>query len=132
MHSPPTSSTTESTQSPPVALPIVTIGSWTGREPAIVYFSGDAGNIATGLTWTWNQTKAVGHGTRDELGCVPNCAEGSATPYPVTLTLTAPVNGAFTSITEVTADGKGTAERFTAPDLGQGACENSNNNSCQF
>ena len=115
------------------ALPSVTIAGWTGRDPAIVYFSADAGNIATGLTWSvWNQTEAVGHGTRDELGCVPSCAQGTVTPYPVTLTLTNPVNGSFTSILEQTADGKGTSETFHAPLWGKGPARASDENSCTF
>ncbi|MGD0880073.1 MAG: hypothetical protein ABSB09_00695 [Acidimicrobiales bacterium] len=111
----------------------MTIASWTGRDPVTVYFSGDAGNVATGLTWSvWNQTEAVGHGTRRELGCVPNCAEGTSTPYPVTLTLTDVTNGAFTSILEQTADGKGTTETFDSPPLAQGVCTTDNEDSCVF
>ena len=99
----------------------------------MIYFSGDAGDIATGLTWSiWDRTQAVGHGTRQELGCVPSCAEGTATEYPVTITMSDPVNGTFTFILEQTADGKGTTETFTAPDLGQGACTDSNEDSCLF
>jgi hypothetical protein len=80
----------------------------------------------------WNQTEAVGHGTREELGCVPDCAQGTATPYPVTLTLADPVGGSFTSILEQTADGKGTTETFSAPHLAEGACTTSDENSCVF
>jgi hypothetical protein len=119
--------------SPTSALPTVTIGGWTGREPAAIYFSGDAGDIVTGLTWsTWNQSEAVGEGMRNELSCVPNCAQGSATPYPATVTMSAPMNGQFTSIVEQTADGKGTTETFNSPYLGQGACTDSNQSSCAF
>jgi hypothetical protein len=131
--SPSSVSTTESTSSPPVPpLPTLTIASWTGREPVALYFSGDAGDIATGISWTvWDQTEAVGHGVRKELSCVPNCAQGTATPYPVTLTLAMPVDGAFTSIQEQTADGKGTTEKFSPHDV-QGVCSNSNQDSCVF
>ena len=126
------SSTTESS-SADSGVPTVTINGWTGREPAAIYFSGDAGDIATGLTWTtWNQTEAVGHGTRNELGCVPDCAQGTSTAYPVTITMTRPLGGRFTSIVEQTADSKGTTNTFTAPDLGQGACTNSSESSCVF
>ncbi len=112
---------------------MVTFGKWTGREPATIYFSADAGNIATGLVWSrWDQTKAVGHGTRNELSCVPNCAQGSSTPYPVTITLSHPVDGKYTLLVEQTADGKATTETFTAPHLGQGACTNSSQSSCKF
>jgi hypothetical protein len=121
------------TAAPAGPLPDLTIAGWTGRDPVVIYFSGDAGNIATGLTWSvWNQTEAVGQGTRNELGCVPNCAQGTSTPYPVTLTLTDPVNGSFTSILEQTADGKGTTETFTTPYLAEGVCPTGAPSSCVF
>lgn len=128
----PSSSEPPTTHARNAALPTVTIGHWTGREPAVVYFSGDAGDIATGLTWrVWNQSEAIGHGTRDELGCVPNCAEGTATPYPVTLTLTRPVHNKFSMLVERTSDAKGTTETFTAPQLGEGACTTNRQSTCQ-
>jgi hypothetical protein len=96
-------------------------------------FSGDSGDIATGLTWpVWNASEAVGHGTRNELGCVPDCADGTSTPYPVTITMSHPANGRFTVILQETSDGKGTLHTFTAPYLGQGACTNSDQDSCAF
>lgn len=125
--------TNESTSAPPVpSLPTLTIASWTGREPVTLYFSGDAGDVATGITWSvWDQSEAIGNGVRQELGCVPDCAQGTATPYPVTLTLTMPVDGAYTSIQEQTADGKGTTETFSPREV-QGVCPNSDQNSCVF
>ena len=121
------------TSTPQSALPTLTVGGWTGREPAAIYFSGDAGDIATGLTWSsWTTDQAVARGTRNELGCVPNCAQGTATPYPVTITLSKPVNGRFTFLAEQTADAKGTTETFSAPYLGQGACSTSSDSSCVF
>jgi hypothetical protein len=130
----PTTPTTGMPQEPPTStLPSVTIASWTGREPVRIYFSGDGGNVATGLTWSlWSQTVAVGHGVRDELGCVPDCAQGSSTPYPVTLTLSDPVGGVFVSLLEQTADSKGTAETFQAPNLAQGVCPTASQASCVF
>jgi len=126
-------STTEPTSAPPAPpLPTLTVASWTGRAPVTLYFSGDAGDIATGITWSdWNQIEAVGHGVRKELSCVPDCAQGAATPYPVTLTLTVPLDGAFTSILEQTADGKGTTESFSPHEV-QGVCPDSNQDSCVF
>lgn len=127
---PTVSSTTTTTTAP---LPQLTIAGWTGREPVRIYFSGDAGNVATGLAWSnWGPTDAVGHGTRDELGCVPNCAEGSSSPYPATLTLSHPVNGVFTTILEQMADPKGTSETFTTPELAQGVCPTDDPSSCVF
>ena len=80
----------------------------------------------------WNQTEAVGHGTRNELGCVPDCAQGTSTPYPVTITLGDPADGVFSTIVEQTADGKGTMDTFHTPNLGQGACTNADESSCVF
>jgi hypothetical protein len=129
----PSTTAAPATSAPPVlSLPTLTIASWTGREPVTLYFSGDAGNVATSITWSiWDQTEAVGHGVRQELSCVPNCAQGTATPYPVTVTLNMPVDGAFTSIQEQTADGKGTAETFSPPEV-PGVCPNTNQDSCVF
>ncbi|HUY64198.1 MAG TPA: hypothetical protein VMV14_06735 [Acidimicrobiales bacterium] len=118
---------------PLASTPTVTIGGWTGRQPAAIYFSGDAGDIATGLSWSvWGTSRAVGHGTRNELGCVPNCAQGTSIPYPVTVTRSDPVDGRFASIVEITHDGKGTTESFEVPDLGQGACTTASQASCRF
>lgn len=104
-------------------LPVATIGNWSGRRPSTIYFSADAGNVATGLTWaTWTASKAVGRGVRKELSCVPDCADGSATSYPVTITMTDPVHDRFTAILEQTADGRGTTEAFHDPFLGDSAC----------
>jgi hypothetical protein len=128
-----TSTTGISQEAPTSTLPSLTIASWIGGEPVRIYFSGDAGNVATGLTWSlWSQTEAVGHGVRNELGCVPNCAQGSSTPYPVTLTLSDPVEGVFTTLLEQTADSKGTTETFTAPYLAQGVCPTASQASCVF
>ncbi len=111
----------------------LTIAGWTGRAPVRIYFSADAGNVATGLTWsTWTATEAVGTGSREELGCVPDCAQGSATAYPVTITLSDPVGGSFTTLVEQTADGRGTSETFTAPQLAQGVCPTDDEDTCHF
>ncbi len=116
---------------PATDVPVVTIGQWTGREPATVYFSGDAGDIVTGISWSsWGQTEAIGTGTWHYLNCVPNCAEGSSTPYAATLTLIDPVGGRFIKLTERTSGPHGFVTTFTAPDLGQGACTNASENSC--
>jgi hypothetical protein len=117
---PPTPTTTTTQPSP--VLPTVTIGSWTGREPSTIAFSADGGNIAGDLTWSiWNQTEAIGNGTRVEENCVPNCTQGTQTPYPVAITLSNPVDGQFTTLVEQTADGSGATQTYTAPDLGEGA-----------
>jgi hypothetical protein len=96
-----------------------------------VYFSGDAGDIVDRLVWSsWGATQAIGHGRWHYLNCVPNCAQGTATPYPATLTVSDPVHGSFTKIVEVTAGPHGSTQTFTAPDLGQGACTDATQQPC--
>ena len=85
----------------PAALPVLTAGSYTGTEPAFIDFSGDAGNVVTSIGWaSWTATGATGTGTSNIQGCVPNCAEGSETPVPATITLSDPAGGHFTEYTE--------------------------------
>ena len=48
-----------------------------------------------------NQNGAVGTGTSDIQGCVPNCAQGSETPVPAKITFSNPVNGHFTKVVEI-------------------------------
>ena len=97
----------------PAALPELHAGTYTGREPATIRFSGDAGNIAVGLVWSsWTSTEAAGSGTVNIQGCNPDCASGSETPEPVTITLSQPANGQFAAITE-NISGEG-AQDFTA------------------
>jgi hypothetical protein len=86
----------------PAQLPVLAAGTYRGVEPGTIYFSGDAGNVVQVITWTsWNANGATGTGMSDIQGCVPDCATGSETPVPATITLSDPVNGAFRSITEV-------------------------------
>jgi len=86
------------------ALPKLIVGSYSGIKPRVIGFSGDGGNIVTKIKWKrWNQTTAVGHGTSDLQGCVPNCAQGSETPVAATVFLSKPRNGHFTKIVEVRA-----------------------------
>src|ERR1019366_2771250 len=58
-------------------------------------------NVVTALVWSsWNATGATGNGTVIIQDCNPNCAQGSQTPTPVTVTLGAVVGGYFTAMTE--------------------------------
>jgi hypothetical protein len=82
-------------------LPKLIAGSYSGIRPRIVDFSGDAGNIVTGLKWSWTGTSATGHGTSDIQGCVPNCAAGSETPVATVITFSQPSHGHFTKVVEV-------------------------------
>ncbi len=92
------------------ALPLLSIpplfGSpgYSGRFPKTIDFSGDAGNIVSGISWTsWGAQQAVGHGTWTYQNCVPNCAQGSQTPYPATIILSQVENGKYTQLEEVTS-----------------------------
>jgi hypothetical protein len=58
------------------------------NEPSKIGFSGDGGNVAVNLVWSeWDSTQAVGDGTVNYQGCVPGCAQGTETPYPVHIVL---------------------------------------------
>jgi ribosomal protein L24E len=86
-------------------LPIVTLwnSSWAGIEPNVVQISGDAGNIVGNMTWTsWNSESAAGYGTWGYDDCNPDCASGTVTDYPATITFSEPSFGRFTELTEVT------------------------------
>jgi hypothetical protein len=84
----------------------LTVGGYTGRQPSKIYFSADSGDIVTGLAWaSWTAAGATGSGISSIQDCVPSCAAGTATTVPTTITLSSPVNGRFTVITEV-RDGK--------------------------
>jgi hypothetical protein len=101
--------------------------------PVTIYFSGDSGDITTDLTWpVWNASRALAHGTWHYLNCRPNCASGTSTPYPVTITLTNPARGQFTKLVEQTMGPHAFNQTFNAPQLGQGACKTHNNTSCAF
>lgn len=109
------------------------IGRWSGREPVTIYFSGDAGNVASNLHWSsWSANGAVATGTWHYQSCQPTCAQGTMTPYPVTITLSAPVSGQFTKLVEKTSGPHASAQTFSAPHLGQGACTNQSSSSCAF
>ena len=75
-------------------------GSYSGIKPRVVGFSADGGNIVGDLKWRWTQTSAVGQGTSDIQGCVPNCAEGTETPVKTTITLSNVEDGHFTKVVE--------------------------------
>ncbi len=90
---------------PESTLPIVTLwnSSWAGIEPNVVQISGDAGNIVGNMTWTsWNSQSAVGYGLWGYDDCNPDCASGTVTGYPATISFSDPSFGRFTELTEVT------------------------------
>ncbi len=88
---------------PKPTLPIVTIHDWAGIEPSVVAISGDAGNIVSDMAWSsWNSEMALGSGTWGYDDCNPDCASGTVTDYPATITFSDPSFGRFTVLTEVT------------------------------
>jgi hypothetical protein len=96
-----TPAATTTTPSASGSLPTIVAGSYTGSRPTTVDFSGDAGNIVTGITWSsWSPAGATGEGTSNIQGCVPNCAQGSETPVPTTISFSDPQDGHFTQVAE--------------------------------
>jgi serine/threonine protein kinase len=107
--SPPVSSkraaTPPSSSSPSSALPIVNIGIFSGKEPSQIGFSGDSGDYVQKIAWTsWSATGATGEGVSYYDSCNPDCASGTMTSLPTEITLSDPLNGVFTMMTE-TRDG---------------------------
>ncbi len=82
-------------------LPIAKFRTWSGIKPSTIYFSGDAGNIVSGITWSWTADSAVGQGTWGYDDCNPNCAQGHVTYYPTTVKLSAVAGGQFTQLVEI-------------------------------
>jgi hypothetical protein len=108
----------------PPTSPTATIGDWTGTVPYLIYFSGDAGNIVSGITWSsWDATSATGQGTWEYLTCQPNCAQGPSTRYPAMLVFSEPRNGHFTRLTERQTGPHGHTYVYALPDTAlSGAC----------
>jgi serine/threonine protein kinase len=98
----------------PAQLPVLTVGGYTGMKPAEIAYSGDATNVVTKITWSsWTATGASGQGTSDIDSCNPNCAQAPPSLVPTTVTLSAPVNGRFTKMTETR---NGSTSTYTYPD----------------
>lgn len=58
-------------------------------KPARILTSGDSSTYVDGLTWSgWGGPTAVGSGNMKVNNCQPNCAQGTFTAYPATVTLT--------------------------------------------
>jgi hypothetical protein len=58
----------------------------------------------------------MGHGSWGYENCVPNCAQGTVTPYPATISLSDVVGGRFTQVTETQSRPYGSTLNFTLPD----------------
>ena len=111
---PPTTPVTTPASTAPATPPVLTVGSYTGMKPTEIAYSGDATNVVTKITWSsWTTTGASGQGTSDIDSCNPNCAQAPPSLVPTTVTLSAPVNGRFTKMTETR---NGFTSTYTYPD----------------
>ncbi len=96
--SPPGASAPPATSAPPAAAgftvcitPVVTCSGEMRTEPVQIIVSGDGTAFVSGLTWAgWGSATATGTGTLKLDNCNPNCAQGSLTGYPATVTLSDP------------------------------------------
>jgi len=95
------------------ALPVFVVGSYSGRKPTMIAYSGDATNVVTGISWgTWSASGATGEGTSDIDSCNPNCAQASPDYVITKITLSDPQNGEFTKMTETR---NGSTQSYTYP-----------------
>ena len=101
----PTSSPTQSPSSSPTA-PAITLSDYKvctfpadtcnaatpsqmQTEPVQITTTGDGSGFVKNLTWSsWGQPTATGTGLLEIDNCSPNCAQGTFTGYPATVTLT--------------------------------------------
>jgi hypothetical protein len=103
------------------ALPKLIAGSYSGIKPTDIDFSGDGGDIVIRIHWRqWTHVSAVGHGSSDILSCIPNCAQGKATPVSTTVTLSNVRSGHFTKVVEVRA-GQTLVAHYGRPSWPEGA-----------
>ncbi len=90
---PPTTSTT--TTAPPsttttTAVPelVPLTGATPLDQPSQFNYTQDGTGSVSNLTWsTWSSAGATGSGTVNLNNCVPNCASGTVSGYPATVTL---------------------------------------------
>ena len=87
----------------PSATPIITVmvctipadscstssGKYMKTEPAQIVTAADGSGYMKGITWTnWGGPTATGSGTLEIDDCKPDCADGTFTGYPATMTIT--------------------------------------------
>jgi hypothetical protein len=89
-------------------------------EPTQIVTTGDGSGYVKNLTWSgWGNAQAVGTGVLEVDDCNPNCASGSFTGYPATITLSGLTpfgNGkrAYSVMTISAASAPSPQEAFTA------------------
>ena len=99
-----------------VNAPTVKIGTFSGVLPEWISVSGDANNVVTSLNWVaWNPQMAVALGAWEYNDCTPDCAGGTSTPYPTLISLSDPIHGSFTEITEQQSGPHGRSYSFVLP-----------------
>ena len=85
-----------------------TCGGLRKHEPSVMYLSGDGSLWAKDIAWSgWGTARATGHGLAQVNDCKPNCAEGTFTSHPITITLTRPKPVVGSSPTPAPLDGHG-------------------------
>jgi hypothetical protein len=104
------------------STPLVTDGSFTGREPTGIYWGTGGSDFVKDIRWaSWTDSQAIGYGTAYQIvDCThPDCAAGTYKQYPATIRLSDPVNGRFIVLVETTsAPGESTTVRLDQnPDL---------------
>ncbi|HEV2254096.1 MAG TPA: serine/threonine-protein kinase [Streptosporangiaceae bacterium] len=105
--------TSSATPSGSATLPVLVVGGYSGMKPTEIAYSGDSTNVVTGITWSaWTATSATGTGTSDIDNCVPSCAAASPNPVTTTVTLSNPVDGHFTQMSETR---NGSTTSYTYP-----------------
>lgn len=104
------------------ALPIAKFSNWSGVKPGVIYFSGDAGNIVSGIVWSsWTANSAAGQGVWGYDDCNPNCAQGHVTSYPTTVKLSGVSVGQFTQLVETQTGPYAHTLTYTLPSTFVGA-----------
>ncbi len=68
-----------------------TYGAAMATEPTMMAFSADGSLYVKDVTWQgWGTGRAVGTGIAEADNCQPNCAQGTYSKHPATITLTDP------------------------------------------
>ena len=92
------------TQSQPSTSSLATPNGGSVHRPSMMEMGGNHDEKITAITWSsWGASSAQGVGSETTNTCVPNCAQGSPITIQVSLTLSQPQAGVFTSLT--TTDG---------------------------